>query len=39
MMYELSSSNIMYSTSNQFLYVNKKLLHFLNIKQQFSFKK
>ena len=37
MMYGLSSDNILYSTSNQFLYVNKTLLHFLNIKQEFSF--
>ena len=37
MMYGLSSDNILYSTSNQSLYVNKTLLHFLNIKQEFSF--
>ena len=37
MMYGLSSSNVLYSTSNQFLYVNKNLLLFLNIKKQFSF--
>ena len=37
MMYGLSSDNILYSTRNQFLYVNKTLLHFLNIKQEFSF--
>ena len=38
MMYGLSSNNVLYSTSNWFLYVNKNLLHFLNVKQQFSFK-
>ena len=38
MMYGLSSNNVLYSTSNQFLYLNKILLHFLNIKQEFSFK-
>ena len=37
MMYGLSSSNVLYSTSNQFLYVNKNLLLFLNIKKKFSF--
>ena len=37
MVYELSSNKVLYSTSNQFLYVNKSLLHFLNIEQQFSF--
>ena len=37
MMYGLSSNNVLYSTSNQFLYANKKLLYFLNIKQKFSF--
>ena len=38
MLYGLNSNNVMYSTSNQFLYVNKNLLHFLNIKQQLCFK-
>ena len=38
MVYKLSSSKVLYSTNNQFLYVfYKNLLHFLNIKQQFSF--
>ena len=37
MVYGLSSNKVLYSTSNQFPYVNKNLLHFLNIKQQFSF--
>ena len=35
--YRLSSNKVLHSTSNQFLYVfYKNLLHFLNIKQQFS---
>ena len=38
MVYGLSSNKVLYSTSNQFLYVfYKNLLHVLNIKQQFSF--
>ena len=37
MMYGLSGNNVLYSTSNQFLYVNKNLLLFLNIKKKFSF--
>ena len=36
--YGLSGNKGLYSTSNLFLYVfYKSLLHFLNIKQQFSF--
>ena len=31
MVYELSDNNVLYSASNQFLYVNKNLLQFLNI--------
>ena len=37
MVYGLSNNNFLYSTSNQILYVNKNVLHFLNLKQQFSF--
>ena len=36
-MYGLSSNDFLYSTSNQFLYVNKKFLYFIRIKEQFSF--
>ena len=37
MVYGLSSNMVVQSISNQFFYVNKNLLHFLNIKQQFFF--
>ena len=33
----LSSNNVLYSRSNQFLYVNKNLLLFINIEQEFIF--
>ena len=37
MVYGLSSNKVLYSASDQFLYVNKNLLQFDNIKQQFPF--